>query len=201
MTPNPYQPPAETTEPDVSQSATTANILSRIAPLPCLPWRLWRVAADTPHWLACLVGYAAITVQLGVGFSPDVGSIAEPYRDVVECLTETLAAVLPCLIFASFVALLPYALALSIRRSGTRTFMLGCWASMTLYVPWIICRFSRVLDSPSYGIIVDNRPDWMTHPMVLFWGLFICWPTVLLANLIAAVVVTPRKFDEYVSTS
>jgi len=183
MEANPYQSPVESQPADGASKATTAD--GRLALLPLTPWRLMRVARETSQRTARIVGCAAISLQVGLASSPDIGGISEPYADVAVCVTETVSAAIPLLGMAF---LFCSAFTFGFGRLGIKrkTFVLGCWATLPIYFAWLLCHFCNVLARPSYGIISDDRMGWMTNGFVVLLGSFWCWFDMLLVLVIIA---------------
>lgn len=186
MESNPYQSPIE---PQPNGDSQNRVAFGEIVTLPFTPWRLRRVAVRTPELMARIVGWVVLGLQCGLAISPDLGSISEPYADVRQCLAETaFAAVVLVGISLIFCA----ALVFSFGRFGIkeRVVALGAWAMMPAYFVWLVCRFCNVLDAPHYGIINDDRMEWMTNPLVLQFGAFWWW-LVMLVGL--PVIANTRK--------
>ena len=192
MNTNPYQPPRTIESASMGGPIDSADRVRQIALLPLTPWRLRRVLATTPHRWACMAGYVGLTIQFGLAIAPDFGSIGEPYRNVAQCIQESVYAAWICLVLGSLVSVLPLSIALVLKHRWSKSFMLGCWAILPAFVPWLICRFCYVLNRPSYGIITNDRPDWMTNSFALMCGMNAVWLSVLSSILVLALVFDVR---------
>ena len=179
---NPYQSPSEPQQGDDSQVRAA---LAEIAVLPFTPWRLWRVASITPDRTARVIGWIVFGLQCGLAMSPDIGSIAEPYADVRQCIAETAFAAM-VLVGMSLVFCGVLAFSLGLLGIKTRVIALGAWAMMPVYLFWLVCRFCNVLNHPHYGIINDDRMEWMTNAFVLQFGAFGWWVAMLAGLLVVA---------------
>ena len=178
---SPYLPPKTESQP-AGYTSKTHLIL-----LPLQPWRLLEVAETSRPSAAIAVGLICWTIQVGGYLAVSLSSISEPYRNTQQCIGEVLNVVLPVMAFVALLIVMPSVTIIRYFPEPTnKVWLLAPWATMAIFVGWLICHFCAILDAPNYGIINDDRPTWMTHPFVLRFGRLECWLLVTVLALLVA---------------
>ncbi|MEZ6120752.1 MAG: hypothetical protein R3C28_29825 [Pirellulaceae bacterium] len=185
---NPFESPQSETNvrPTVSNQKSTGQ--GQLFTLPLMPWRINFLSANCLPLTAIVLGHLSLTLQLGLWLAVLFHGIGEPYQDLQECLLE-LGRTAPFCVGLAGAFLLPMIPALGGKTASTRRMLLVPWGFSLLSIPLLVCCSCGNLASPHYGILNDNRPAWMTHPVVLLWGHSWAWIGSLFVYWLASVTV------------